>query len=60
MIQPQLTKGDIGKASQVANLIAQYIGMTLFSILALAGVKKNALLEEPDHRVQSLLNLNYH
>jgi len=42
MIQSQLTKGDIGKASQKANFIAQYIGVMLLSILPLAGVKPKA------------------
>jgi len=42
MIQRYFSIGDIGKASQMANVIAQYIGVMLLSILPLAGVKPKA------------------
>jgi len=38
------SNGDIGKASQMANLIAQYIWMMLLTIFALAGVKPNIFI----------------
>jgi hypothetical protein len=44
MIQPHLSNGDIGKASQMANLIAPHIGVMLFSIFALVGVKPNTFI----------------